>query len=135
MVIVAVRPDHVDPARGGFAGAVISNDDVQPGDLLTLDEGGLAELVEAGWREQVGVAFWDTIVVSPNATKMVHGMGKRERTLEALFANPIRANVRWDDIVALFKGLEATVEEREGSRLAIFLEARVAVFHRPHPGK
>lgn len=56
-----------------------------------------------------------------------------ERTLQAIFADPIRANIRWVDIVALFQHLGATLSEREGSRVAVMLSERVAIFHRPHP--
>jgi hypothetical protein len=31
------------------------------------------------------------------------------------------------------KSLGVTVSEREGSRVAVLLNGRVAVFHRPHP--
>lgn len=34
----------------------------------------------------------------------------------------------------MLKGLGAVVSERAGSRVAILLNDRVAVFHRPHPG-
>ena len=56
-----------------------------------------------------------------------------ERTLQAIFAEPTRGNIRWADIVALFQHLGATVSEREGSRMAVMFNDRVAIFHRPHP--
>jgi len=56
-----------------------------------------------------------------------------DKTLQAIFARPTRANIRWADIVSLFRTLGATVSEREGSRVGVFLNDRVAVFHRPHP--
>ena len=56
-----------------------------------------------------------------------------QRTLEAIFAHPISANIAWKDIEALFSGLGAEVSEREGSRVAIVLFNEVRVFHRPHP--
>ena len=34
----------------------------------------------------------------------------------------------------MLKGLDGVVSERAGSRVAILLNDRVAVFHRPHPG-
>jgi len=58
---------------------------------------------------------------------------KHQRTLELIFARPVPANIRWDDIEALFRELDAEIEEREGSRVEIFLFGSVWVFHRPHP--
>jgi len=58
---------------------------------------------------------------------------KHQRTLELIFARPVSANVRWADIEALFRELGAELEEREGSRVEVFLFRLVRVFHRPHP--
>ena len=58
---------------------------------------------------------------------------RHRRTLEAIFAHPPGA-VRWRDVEFMLKGLGGIVSERAGSRVAILLNARVAVFHRPHPG-
>jgi hypothetical protein len=58
---------------------------------------------------------------------------KHRRTLEAIFARPVSANIQWRDIDALFRALGAEIEEREGSRLEVFLFGEVRVFHRPHP--
>lgn len=56
-------------------------------------------------------------------------------TLSAVFADPVRANIAWKDIEALFVALGADVVERRGSRVGILLNDRIAVFHRPHPAK
>lgn len=47
-------------------------------------------------------------------------MSKRRHasTLEAIFAQPVRATVRWSDIEALFESLDAEVTEGEGDVLA-----------------
>ncbi|MDI6791273.1 MAG: type II toxin-antitoxin system HicA family toxin [bacterium] len=61
-------------------------------------------------------------------------MNKRHRrTINAIFAQPISGNIKWRDVEALFNALEAVINEREGSRVAVLLNDRVAVFHRPHP--
>ncbi len=60
---------------------------------------------------------------------------KHRKTLEAIFQNPVLANIAWRDIKMLFEGLGAIVEEAEGSRVAIEFNGIVAVFHRPHPRK
>jgi hypothetical protein len=56
-----------------------------------------------------------------------------QKTLEAVFAHPTRANIAWKDIEALLASLGAEVSEREGSRVAIVLFNEVRVFHRTHP--
>ena len=56
-----------------------------------------------------------------------------QRTLEAIFAHPISANIKWRDIEGVFKELGAEINEREGSRVAVVLFNEVRVFHRPHP--
>jgi HicA toxin of bacterial toxin-antitoxin, len=58
---------------------------------------------------------------------------KHRRTLEAIFAHPIRANIAWHDIEALFVELGADISAREGSWVAVVLFGEVWVFHRPHP--
>ena len=58
---------------------------------------------------------------------------KHQRTLEAICAHPVNANIHWRDIEALFQELGAEVSEREGSRIAVVLFNEVRVFHRPHP--
>jgi len=58
---------------------------------------------------------------------------KHHKTLALIFARPVSANIRWKDIEALFRELGVEIEEREGSRLEVFLFGVVRVFHRPHP--
>ena len=58
---------------------------------------------------------------------------KHQRTLQAIFAHPVSANIQWRDIEALFVELGADISEREGSRVAVVLFGEVRVFHRPHP--
>lgn len=57
----------------------------------------------------------------------------RRKTLEAIFARPVRGSIRWAEIEALFRELGAEISEREGSRVGVFLFGEVRVFHRPHP--
>jgi len=58
---------------------------------------------------------------------------RHKRTLELIFARPSSGNIRWDDIVLLFRELGAEIKEREGSRVEVFLFGQVRVYHRPHP--
>ena len=60
---------------------------------------------------------------------------KHRRTLEAIFAEPVRANVNWLDIEAMLKAYGAEISEGKGSRVRIALHGVRAVFHRPHPRK
>jgi hypothetical protein len=60
---------------------------------------------------------------------------KQTRTLEAIFEDPVRANVDWRDVESLFKGLGAEVTEGSGSRVRVALNGVRAVFHEPHPEK
>jgi hypothetical protein len=60
---------------------------------------------------------------------------KHRKTLEAIFENPIRANVAWSDVETLFEALGAELSEGSGSRVRVALNGVRAVFHRPHPQK
>lgn len=58
---------------------------------------------------------------------------KHRKTLEALFAHPVSANIKWRQIEGLLKALGAEIEEGEGSRIHVLLNGGAATFHRPHP--
>lgn len=62
-------------------------------------------------------------------------MSRHHRTLQALFAEPVRAGIHWSDIESLLAYLGAEVSEGAGSRVRIALHGVRAVFHRPHPQK
>jgi len=55
--------------------------------------------------------------------------------MRAIFANPVRSNINWDDIEKLLISLGAQLSEARGSRLKIILNGVKAVVHRPHPRK
>jgi HicA-like toxin of HicAB toxin-antitoxin system len=61
--------------------------------------------------------------------------GKHRRTLEAIFENPVRADIRWKDIESLLVACGAEITEGRGSRVRVALGGIRAVFHRPHPRK
>ena len=61
--------------------------------------------------------------------------GRHRNTLEAVFADPVRANVPWADVEALFIAAGASISQGRGSRLRVTLNGVDAVFHRPHPRK
>jgi HicA-like toxin of HicAB toxin-antitoxin system len=60
-------------------------------------------------------------------------MSRPDETLRAIFADPIRANISWKDIEALFKNRGGEVSKGQGSRVRVRLNGVRATFHRPHP--
>ena len=58
-----------------------------------------------------------------------------QKTLEAIYERPERADIAWRDIEALLVALGAEVAEGRGSRVRVALHGARAVFHRPHPRK
>lgn len=60
---------------------------------------------------------------------------KHRKTLQAIFDDPVKANIPWADIEALFLSLGAERDEGSGSRIRFFLNGIRATFHRPHPQK
>ena len=60
-------------------------------------------------------------------------MSKYKATLRDLFANPVKADIRWADIESLFGHFGGTVSEGSGSRVRVLLNGVVGLFHRPHP--
>ncbi len=58
---------------------------------------------------------------------------KHERTLADIFANPVRADIRWSDIENLFRALGAEIIQGTGSQVRVSLNGRRMVFHEPHP--
>jgi hypothetical protein len=59
--------------------------------------------------------------------------GRHYETLCAIFEDPVRANIHWQDIEAMLRHLGAELSEGRGSRVRIALNGARAVFHRPHP--
>jgi HicA toxin of bacterial toxin-antitoxin, len=58
---------------------------------------------------------------------------KQTKTLRAIFAEPVPADIAWKDIVKLLEALGATLTQGRGSRIRILLNEQRAVFHEPHP--
>jgi len=58
---------------------------------------------------------------------------KDRRTLAAIYEEPVRSDVAWRDIEALFRALGAVIIEGRGSRVRIVLHQIRASFHLPHP--
>ena len=60
---------------------------------------------------------------------------RHQRTLQAIFENPVRANIVWADIESMLAACGAEISEGRGSRVRLALNGVRAVFHRPHPRK
>ncbi|MBN8629863.1 MAG: type II toxin-antitoxin system HicA family toxin [Rhodobacterales bacterium] len=58
---------------------------------------------------------------------------KHARTLAEIFANPVRADIRWIEVESLLRALGAEIAQGSGSRVRISLNGRRMVFHEPHP--
>ena len=60
---------------------------------------------------------------------------KQRRILEAVFATPTRANVRFSDLAGLVVGLGGEERQDSGSRVVFELRGRRLYLHRPHPDR
>jgi len=60
-------------------------------------------------------------------------IGKHQKTLRTIFADPVRPNINWADIESLLMALGAERAEGSGSRIRFALNGIRASFHRPHP--
>lgn len=58
---------------------------------------------------------------------------KHQKTLKAIFEDPVRSGVKWSAIEGLLSALGADLSEGRGSRVRIYLKGVRGVFHRPHP--
>ena len=60
---------------------------------------------------------------------------KYRKLLQAVFAKPTKANIKFADIESLLISLGGEVTEGAGSRMSVTISGRTLFFHRPHPGK
>lgn len=60
-------------------------------------------------------------------------VSKHDKIRHAIFAEPVRGNVKWKDVESLLKNLGAEITEGDGSRVRVRLNGIKATFHRPHP--
>lgn len=58
-----------------------------------------------------------------------------QKTLIAIFSNPVKTSMEWRKIEALFEALGAQTIEGDGSRVRFLLNGEIGTFHRPHPNK
>jgi HicA toxin of bacterial toxin-antitoxin, len=60
---------------------------------------------------------------------------KHQKTLQALFENPVNGAIEWSRIEALLRAVGCTVVEGSGSSVTFAMGSTKAYFHRPHPQK
>ncbi|MBC6719743.1 type II toxin-antitoxin system HicA family toxin [Treponema sp. Marseille-Q4130] len=60
---------------------------------------------------------------------------KQKKLYDAIFKDPVQADIAWREIENLLRALGAKISEGHGSRVRIELNGERAVFHRPHPQK
>ncbi|QMW23729.1 type II toxin-antitoxin system HicA family toxin [Sandaracinobacteroides saxicola] len=60
---------------------------------------------------------------------------KQQRTLRAVFTDPVSPSLAWADIEALLLAAGCMVVEGNGSRVRFERDGLIASFHRPHPAK
>lgn len=60
---------------------------------------------------------------------------KQRKTLNAVFKNPVSANIAWKDIESLLVAVGTEVIEGSGSRVRFYKNETIATFHRPHTKK
>jgi len=60
---------------------------------------------------------------------------RHQKTLAAIFSQPVPGNIEWRKIEALFIAVGAEIIEGDGSRVSFIINNEKGDFHRPHPGK
>jgi hypothetical protein len=59
---------------------------------------------------------------------------KQRKTLAAIFTDPLRVDIRYQDLEAMFSALGGDVyPSRQGSRVAVVLNGVKYSYRRPHP--
>lgn len=61
--------------------------------------------------------------------------GKHQKTVTAIFSDPVNGNMEWRRIEALLVALGCRVIEGDGSSVTFEKDGIRAYFHRPHPAR
>jgi hypothetical protein len=80
-----------------------------------------------------GICYHSISCQEKNDVRFLAVNKTQQATLNAIYARPTRADIRWSAIESLIRALGGEVLERAGSRVAAKLNGVTAVFHRPHP--
>ena len=62
-------------------------------------------------------------------------MSNHQRTLEAVFRDPVSGTIVWNDVEAMLLHFGAEIRPGRGSRVRVVINGKSANFHRPHPQK
>jgi hypothetical protein len=60
---------------------------------------------------------------------------KQRKTYDAIFVDPSRRNIVWDDVVNLIQSLGGIITQGDGSRVRFDLNEISLNIHSPHPQK
>lgn len=60
---------------------------------------------------------------------------KQRKTYDAIFTEPIKRNIIWEDVVSLVEALGGTVVRGNGSKVRFSLNGVSLNIHSPHPQK
>jgi len=60
---------------------------------------------------------------------------KQQKTLRAVFVDPVSSSIAWKDIESLLIAVGSDVIEGSGSRIRFAKNGVIGTFHRPHPKK
>lgn len=55
-----------------------------------------------------------------------------QKVLESLFAHPLGSNIDFKAVEHLLTDLGATIEEKSGNKVAVTLQDKTVILHRPH---
>lgn len=58
---------------------------------------------------------------------------KNRKTLEAVFSQPVKSNIKWNDVETLLLAVGADLIEGSGSRVRFIKDDVALSLHRPHP--
>lgn len=83
------------------------------------------------------VLYCNQLVIAISAAACYHPSmkAKHQKTLAAIFAEPVNGNIEWEKIEALLLALGCRKIEGAGSSVTFERDGIRAYFHRPHPAK
>jgi hypothetical protein len=58
---------------------------------------------------------------------------RHQKTLEAVFDNPVSGSIKWRDVESLLIACGAEMSEGSGSRVRFTIGGQTLFLHRPHP--
>lgn len=58
---------------------------------------------------------------------------RHQKTLGAVYANPVGGSIKWRDVEALLIACGAEMSEGSGSRVRFTIGGQTLFLHRPHP--